>query len=208
MRPSQIAAASILTLALLSQTLPMATAAPDVPAPPPPVNRPAQQTQPVRPSQPTKHEPQTRPNPQETYSRVQEAPSRSRVAYSAQDRELLARLIHSEAGGEPFLGQVAVGAVVLNRVKSPDYPDSISGVIYQSTYNPNTGVSYPQFQVVSDGRIYEPANATAYQAADRALAGQDPSGGAIGFYNPQKTRQWWVVSQPVTVQIGNHVFFK
>lgn len=207
MKPGQIAAASILTLALLSQTLPMATAAPDVPAPPP-VTRPTQQTQPVRPSQSTKYEPQTRPNSQETYSRVQDAPSPSRVAYSAQDRELLARLIHSEAGGEPFLGQVAVGAVVLNRVKSPDYPDSISGVIYQSTYNPNTGVSYPQFQVVADGRIYESPTATSYEAADLALAGQDPTGGALGFYNPDKTNQWWVASRSVVTRIGNHVFFR
>ncbi|MCL4514317.1 MAG: cell wall hydrolase [Firmicutes bacterium] len=207
MKPGQIAAASILTLALLSQTLPMATAAPDVPAPPP-VTRPTQQTQPVRPSQSTRYEPQTRPNSQETYSRVQDALSPSRVAYSAQDRELLARLIHSEAGGEPFLGQVAVGAVVLNRVKSSEYPDSISRVIYQNTYNPNTGVSYPQFQVVADGRIYENPTATSYQAADLALAGQDPTGGALGFYNPAKTNQWWVASRSVVTRIGNHVFFR
>lgn len=121
---------------------------------------------------------------------------------SAADLDLFARLVHSEAAGEPYAGQVAVAASVLNRVKDPRYPNTVRGVILQ-VWN-----GYYQYSPVQDGRIYLPASQTAYQAVRDALNGWDPSLGATGFYNPRKTTNWWVRSQPVTTVIGNHVFFR
>ncbi|MEW5921679.1 MAG: LysM peptidoglycan-binding domain-containing protein [Bacillota bacterium] len=129
-------------------------------------------------------------------------PSRDGRNYSQQDIDLLARLVHAEAAGEPYIGQVAIAASVLNRVKSPVYPNTIRGVIYQVTYG------YYQYSPVLDGRINLPANRTAYQAVYDALAGWDPSNGALGFYNPRKTSNQWVRQQTVTTVIGNHVFFR
>lgn len=123
-------------------------------------------------------------------------------AVSPEDRDLLARLIHAEAEDEPYEGQVAVGATVLNRVESPDYPDNIPDVVYQ------IDSGYYQYEVVKNGRIDLPADPEAFDAADEALAGSDPSLGAIGFYNPEKATNEWVLSRPVTVKIGQHVFFK
>ncbi|HEX6972116.1 MAG TPA: LysM peptidoglycan-binding domain-containing protein [Limnochordia bacterium] len=116
--------------------------------------------------------------------------------------DLLARLVHAEAAGEPFEGQVAVAAVVLNRVDDPRYPGSIAGVINQ------VSDGYYQFSPVLDGRIREPADETAYRAARAALSGWDPSRGATGFYNPAKTDNAWVRQHPVTAVIGRHVFFR
>lgn len=111
---------------------------------------------------------------------------------------LLARLIYGEARGEPYSGQVAVGAVVLNRVKSSSFPNSISGVIYQSG----------AFNVVSDGQINLTPNSTAKKAAQDALNGWDPSYGAIYYFNPKTATNKWIWSRPVTVVIGNHRFCK
>lgn len=122
--------------------------------------------------------------------------------YSQQDIDLLARLVQSEAAGEPYTGQVAVAATVLNRIKSPIYPNTISGVVYQVSYG------YYQYSPVLDGRINQPANKTAYQAVYDALSGLDPSNGALGFYNPRKTTNQWVRQQIVTAVIGNHIFFR
>ena len=111
---------------------------------------------------------------------------------------LLARLIYGEARGEPYSGQVAVGAVVLNRVKSSSFPNSISGVIDQSG----------AFNVVSDGQINLTPNSTAKKAAQDALNGWDPSYGAIYYFNPSTATNKWIWSRPMTVTIGKHRFCK
>ncbi|MDQ7793208.1 MAG: cell wall hydrolase [bacterium] len=108
----------------------------------------------------------------------------------------LARIISSEARGESFEGQVAVGAVVLNRVGSPDYPSTVRGVIFQPG----------QFQPVANGRIYLPPAASAERAAVAAASGWDPSGGALFFFNPQKSRHPFMVRRPVATVIGSHWF--
>lgn len=109
---------------------------------------------------------------------------------------LLARIISAEARGEPYSGQVAVGAVVLNRVEHPSFPDTLSGVIYQNG----------AFTAIVDGQFNEPIADSAYQAARDALNGQDPSGGAIYYYNPDKTSNQWIRSRPVIKRIGKHLF--
>lgn len=118
------------------------------------------------------------------------------------DLDLLARLVRAEAGGEPYQGQVAVAATILNRVKDIRYPGTVSGVIYQ------VAGGYYQYCPVQNGTINLPAGTTAYQATRDAMNGVDPSFGATGFYNPAKTSNQWVRSQPVTTVIGNHVFFR
>lgn len=128
--------------------------------------------------------------------------SRQGRIYGTGELDLFARLVHSEASGEPYVGQVAVAATILNRVESPSYPNTIAGVIYQVV-----GRHY-QYSPVLDGRINLPANQTAYQAVRDALEGWDPSNGALGFYNPRKTANQWVRRQQVTTVIGNHVFFR
>ena len=110
--------------------------------------------------------------------------------------ELLARLISAEARGEPYVGQVAVGAVVLNRTRHPSFPSTISGVIYQRG----------AFSCIDDGQFNQPIADSAYRAAREALAGSDPTGGAIYYYNPAKTTNKWIWSRPVIVTIGSHRF--
>jgi len=130
-------------------------------------------------------------------------PSRGgRVSATPSELELLARLVHAEAAGEPYMGQVAVAATVLNRVRDSRYPNTIREVILQVVGG------YYQYSPVQDGRINLPANESAYRAVQDALNGWDPSMGATGFYNPAKTNNQWVRMQPVTVVIGNHVFFR
>lgn len=111
---------------------------------------------------------------------------------------LLARLVYGEARGEPYTGQVAVAAVVLNRVKSSSFPNTISGVIYQAG----------AFDVVKDGQINLTPNSTATKAAQDALNGWDPSYGAIYYFNPKTATNAWIWSRPMTVTIGNHRFCK
>lgn len=111
---------------------------------------------------------------------------------------LLARLVYGESRGEPYTGQVAVAAVVLNRVKSSSFPNTISGVIYQSG----------AFDVVRDGQINLTPNSTAIKAAQDALNGWDPSYGAIYYFNPATATNKWIWSRPMTVTIGNHRFCK
>ncbi|MFZ7121927.1 MAG: spore cortex-lytic enzyme [Eubacteriaceae bacterium] len=111
---------------------------------------------------------------------------------------LLAQAVHGEARGETYTGQVAVASVILNRVNNSSFPNSISGVIYQPG----------AFDAVSDGQIYlQPAN-TAIKAANDALAGWDPSGGAIYYYNPATSTNKWILSRPIITRIGKHVFCK
>jgi len=111
---------------------------------------------------------------------------------------LLARAIYGEARGEPYTGQVAVGAVIMNRVRSSKFPNTISGVIYQSG----------AFDAVSDGQINLQPDATAKKAAQDALNGWDPSYGAIYYFNPNTATNKWIWSRPMTVTIGKHRFCK
>ena len=115
---------------------------------------------------------------------------------SSGDVWLLARLISAEARGEPYVGQVAVGAVVLNRVRHPSFASTVSGVIYQTD----------AFTCVSDGQFNEPIAESAYRAAQDALGGWDPSGGAIYYFNPATATSRWIWSRPLIVTIGNHRF--
>ena len=115
---------------------------------------------------------------------------------SGGDEALLARLISAEARGEPYSGQVAVGAVVLNRVDHPSFPNSISGVIYQSG----------AFSCLYDGQWDEPVADSAYKAAKEALAGADPTGGAIYYFNPVTATSKWIWSRPEIITIGKHRF--
>ncbi|MBQ7689447.1 MAG: spore cortex-lytic enzyme [Clostridia bacterium] len=122
--------------------------------------------------------------------------STSSSAVSSSDSYLLAKLIAAEARGESYTGQVAVGAVVLNRVAHPSFPNSIAGVIYQAG----------AFSCVYDSNWNVEPNATAKKAAADALNGWDPSGGAIYYYNPRTATNTWIRSRPVICTIGNHVF--
>ena len=114
------------------------------------------------------------------------------------DVNLLARLIYGEARGEPYTGQVAVGAVVLNRVESSKFPNTIAGVIYQSG----------AFDVVSDGQINMTPDSTAKKAAADAINGWDPSYGSIYYFNPSTATNKWIWSRPHTITIGKHRFCK
>ncbi len=124
--------------------------------------------------------------------------SSSGTSYSNTDVTLLARLIYGEARGENFTGQVAVGAVVMNRVKSSSFPNTISGVIYQPY----------AFTAVADGQINFSPDATAIRAAKQAMNGYDPTYGAIYYYNPAIATSTWIFSRKTTITIGNHVFAK
>ncbi len=115
---------------------------------------------------------------------------------SSSDLNLLARVIYGEARGEPYTGQVAVAAVVLNRVKSASFPNTIAGVIYQSG----------AFDCVADGQINLTPNATARNAAQDALNGWDPTYGCLFYYNPKTATNKWMLSRPVKLSIGNHAF--
>lgn len=114
--------------------------------------------------------------------------------------DLLARLINGEARGEPYKGQVAVGAVVMNRVKSSEFPDTISGVIYQKG----------QFSCVTDGQFNKAIaqDSTVYKAAQEAINGSDPTNGAIFFYNPKTSKSKWLYTRPTVITIGSHRFAK
>ncbi len=112
------------------------------------------------------------------------------------DVYLLARIIYGEARGEPYKGQVAVGAVVLNRVRSASFPNTIAGVIYQRG----------AFDAVADGQINLAPDASAVRAARDALNGWDPTNGCLFYYNPKTATSRWMLSRPVLLRIGNHAF--
>lgn len=124
--------------------------------------------------------------------------SSSGTSSNSSNVNLLARLIHGEARGEPYTGKVAVGAVVLNRVKSSSFPNTIAGVIYQSG----------AFDAVSDGQINLSPDSSALKAAQDAINGWDPSYGAIYYFNPSTATNKWIWSRPLTVTIGKHRFCK
>ena len=116
--------------------------------------------------------------------------------YSSNDVSLLARVISAESRGEPYEGQVAVGAVILNRIQHPSFPNTLAGVIYQPG----------AFSCLNDGGINAAVADSAYKAARDAISGWDPCGGAIYYYNPAKATSKWILSRPVVVVIGDHRF--
>ena len=126
--------------------------------------------------------------------------SAQRTSLSNNEVELLSRIIYAEAKGEPYIGQVAVGAVILNRIDNPDFPNTLSGVIYQPL----------AFEPVQNGTINQavPQNADARKAAQDALNGYDPTGGCLYFYNPATAKSKWIWSKQIVKTIGKHNFAK
>lgn len=122
--------------------------------------------------------------------------SSSNSSYNNSDVYLLAKCIYAESRGEPYLGQVAVGAVVLNRVRSSSFPNSISGVIYQPY----------AFTAVADGQINLEPNSSAYSAARDAMNGWDPTNGCLYYFNPATATSSWIWSRKVKLTIGKHKF--
>ncbi len=122
--------------------------------------------------------------------------SRSNNTVSSANLDLLAKCVYAEARGEPYTGQVAIAAVVLNRVKSSSFPNTVSGVIYQKN----------AFTCVSDGQINLTPNASAYSAAKDALNGWDPTNGCLYYYNPATATSKWIWSLKVELKIGKHSF--
>ena len=131
---------------------------------------------------------------------VKEDVSYAASSNSTSDLQLMARAINGEARGEPYEGQVAVGAVILNRVKSSQFPNTIAGVIYQSG----------AFTAVADGQINQPIaeDSTVYKAAQDAMNGWDPTGGCIYYFNPNTATNKWIWSRPLVKTIGKHRFCK
>lgn len=119
-------------------------------------------------------------------------------ATTSSEVNLLARVVYGEARGEPYKGMVAVAAVVLNRLRSPKFPNTMAGVVYQPG----------AFSIVADGQINLAPDETAIKAAKDALNGWDPTNGCLFYYNPAKTTNKWMLSQPVVLRIGNHAFFR
>jgi N-acetylmuramoyl-L-alanine amidase len=116
--------------------------------------------------------------------------------FSVNDITLLARTVHGEARGEPYIGQVAVAAVVLNRIDNPAFPNTIAGVVFQPR----------AFTAVDDGQIWLEPDASSFQAVQDALNGWDPSSGAIYYFNPVTATSKWIWSRPQIKQIGKHIF--
>lgn len=139
---------------------------------------------------------QLRPQPEQAERELEKELSSWRATFSPSDLDLLARVVRAEAQGEPYDGQVAVAAVILNRVSHPEFPNTIPGVVYEPR----------AFTVVANGQVNKPADETSLQAAHAALNGLDPTGGALYFYNPAKTRDQWIRSRAVLKTIGDHIF--
>lgn len=124
------------------------------------------------------------------------------ASISAADKDLMARLVRAEAVGEPYAGKVAVATVILNRVASPDFPNSVREVIYQISNG------HYAFTPVQNGQINQPADAASKQAVNEALAFQGQGNGSLFFYNPNTAVSQWIFSRETTVTIGNHRFAK
>ncbi len=127
---------------------------------------------------------------------MSEAESSASSQTGSGDLALLAKVISAEARGEPYNGQVAVGAVILNRVAHPSFPNTIAGVVYEPG----------AFSCMDDGQIDQPVADSAYQAAQDALNGADPTGGAIYYFNPDTATSAWIWSRPLLTVIGSHRF--
>jgi N-acetylmuramoyl-L-alanine amidase len=115
---------------------------------------------------------------------------------SGNDVYVLSKIIAGEARGEPFIGQVAVGAVIANRVRNPNFPNSVYGVVFEPG----------AFTAVSDGQYYRAPTASSVKAARSAISGWDPSGGAIYYWNPATATSKWIWSRRIITRIGKHVF--
>lgn len=125
------------------------------------------------------------------------------TSISNQEVDLLARLVHAEAKGEPYAGKVAVATVVLNRVDHRDFPNTIKGVVYERSPG-----GYYAFTPVKNGAINQPADSSAKRAVQEALAFRGQGKGSIYFYNPRTAKSDWILSREVTTTIGNHRFAK
>ncbi|WP_376767984.1 cell wall hydrolase [Neobacillus endophyticus] len=121
---------------------------------------------------------------------------------SPADKGLMARLVHAEANGESYAGKVAVASVILNRVKSPDFPNTVHGVIYQISNG------HYAFTPVQNGQINQAADADSLKAVNEAIALMGTGKGSLFFYNPATSQSSWMLSRQVTARIGNHVFAK
>jgi N-acetylmuramoyl-L-alanine amidase len=119
-----------------------------------------------------------------------------KYSLNASEMDLLARLVYSEARGESYTGQVAVAAVVMNRLQSPQFPQTLKEVIFQSG----------EFTAIDDGQYWLTPDSTAFQAAQDAVRGWDPSGNALYYFNPETATSAWIWSRPQIKQIGNHIF--
>jgi len=129
-------------------------------------------------------------------SRAEASYTPTKGVSASDDVTLLARMINAEAKGEPFVGKVAVGAVILNRVESPLFPNSLSGVLFQPK----------AFQPVSNGKIWQEPDAEAVRAAQNAINGWDPSYGCLYFWNPGTSTSSWIWQKKPVMRVGNHVF--
>jgi len=125
-----------------------------------------------------------------------QASSSGMNGYSSSDVYLLAKTIHAEGRGEPYTGQVAIGAVIMNRIRSDSFPNTVSGVVYQKG----------AFTAVDDGQINLTPNETAMRAARDAINGWDPTGGALYYYNPAVATSSWIFDRQTVTVIGKHVF--
>jgi len=125
-------------------------------------------------------------------------PSSNSLGLSQQEINLMANAVYGEARGEPYIGQVAVAAVILNRVKHPSFPNTVSGVIFQPG----------AFTAVDDGQIWLTPDETAKRAVLDAVNGMDPTGGCIYYFNPATATSKWIWSRPQVKQIGRHIFCK
>jgi N-acetylmuramoyl-L-alanine amidase len=120
--------------------------------------------------------------------------------YTAAEKDLMARLVHAEAVGEPYAGKVAVATVIINRVRSAEFPNTVRGVIYQIANG------HYAFTPVENGQINQPADAASKRAVNEAIALTGKGNGSLFFYNPKTSTSSWVSTRQVTVRIGNHVF--
>ena len=143
-----------------------------------------------KPSTPTK----SKPTPKTTSAKV--ANSSTHAGLSANDLKLMANAVHGEARGEPYIGQVAVAAVILNRLESASFPNTSGGIIFQPG----------AFTAVADGQIWLEPNETARKAVQDAVNGFDPSGGALYYFNPVTATSKWIWTRPQIMQIGKHIF--
>ncbi len=133
----------------------------------------------------------------ESYSDSKAAAAQKKVGtVSSNDVYVLSKIINGEARGETYVGQVAVGAVIVNRVKNSNFPNSVYGVVFEPG----------AFDAVSDGQYYSPPSASAVKAARAAINGWDPSGGALYYWNPATATSRWIWSRRIIARIGRHVF--
>jgi spore germination cell wall hydrolase CwlJ-like protein len=124
-----------------------------------------------------------------------------RGEFSEEEVDLLARLVYAEAKGEPYKGKVAVAASVINRVESPKYPNNVRDVVYQTKFG-------YQYCPVRNGQINRKADEASFQAVEEALKGNDPTNGALSFYNPANSSNSWIRNRPFSISIGRHIFVK